>query len=110
MDDEILAKPYDVADAARMLHKLSGRWHDVLTGVCVVRGEAIDVRVADTRVEFLPMSADDIDWYVASGEPMDKAGAYAIQGLASRYVERIEGCYFNVMGLPVSLVWRHLKA
>jgi len=104
VDDEILAKPHDVADAARMLHKLSGRWHDVLTGVCVVRGEAIDVRVADTRVEFLPMSADDIDWYVASGEPMDKAGGYGIQGRASRYVRGVDGSYSNVVGLPVALV------
>lgn len=104
VDNVILAKPADAADAARMLRVLSGRWHDVLTGVCIVRGQAVDVRVADTRVEFMPMSGDDIDWYVASGEPMDKAGGYGIQGRAARYVRRVDGSYSNVVGLPVALV------
>jgi len=107
---EILAKPVDAADARRMLRLLSGRRHEVLTGICLLRdGEALRDH-ASTAVWFAPLTESEIEEYVNSGEPMDKAGAYAIQGLASRYVERIEGCYFNVMGLPVSLVWRHLKA
>ncbi|MBS1855387.1 MAG: septum formation inhibitor Maf [Acidobacteria bacterium] len=106
---EILAKPVDAADARRMLRLLSNRRHEVLTGVCLRRGEEMIRDHATTAVWFGPLGAEEIEAYVASGEPMDKAGAYAIQGLASRFVERIEGCYFNVMGLPVSMVWRHLR-
>ena len=106
---ELLGKPADSADARRMLALLSGRRHEVLTGVCLRQGERILCDHAATAVWFAPLSSAEIEDYVASGEPMDKAGAYAIQGLASKFVERIEGCYFNVMGLPVSLVWRHLK-
>jgi septum formation protein len=106
---EILAKPVDAADARRMLRLLSGRRHEVLTGVCLRRGEEMIRDHAATAVWFAGLSAEEIDAYVESGEPMDKAGAYAIQGLASRWVERIEGCYFNVMGLPVAMVWRHLR-
>jgi septum formation protein len=107
---EILAKPVDAGDAVRMLRLLSGRSHDVLTGVTVVSGEgASDSRVARTTVEFAPLTAAEIDWYVASGEPMDKAGAYAIQGLASRFVRRIDGSYSNVVGLPVALVYEMLR-
>lgn len=105
---EILAKPVDAADARRMLRLISGRRHEVLTGICLRRGESVLTDHASTAVWFAPLSDAAIEEYVASGEPMDKAGAYAIQGLASKFVERIEGCYFNVMGLPVSLVWRHL--
>jgi len=105
VDDAILAKPLDSGDAARMLRQLSGRWHDVLTGVCLVRGGKVDLRVADTRVEFAPMSEAEIAAYVASGEPMDKAGAYGIQGLASRFVREVRGSYTNVVGLPVALVY-----
>jgi len=107
---EIMGKPADEQDARRMLQLLSGRRHEVLTGICLKRGDQLLCDHASTAVWFSPLSASEIDAYVASGEPLDKAGAYAIQGLASRYVERIEGCYFNVMGLPVSLVWRHLKS
>jgi septum formation protein len=107
---ELLAKPVDAADARRMLHLLSGRRHEVLTGICIRRGADVLRDQASTAVWFAPLSDGEIEEYVDSGEPMDKAGAYAIQGRASRFVERIEGCYFNVMGLPVSLVWRHLKA
>ena len=107
---EILAKPADAADARRMLELLSGRRHEVLTGICIRRGEDLIRDHASTAVWFAPLTADEIDAYVASGEPVDKAGAYAIQGLASKFVERIEGCYFNVMGLPVALVWKYLKA
>ncbi len=106
---EILAKPVDKADARRMLHLLSGRRHEVLTGICLRQGEHAIRDQATTAVWFAPLTEAEIDDYVNSGEPMDKAGAYAIQGLGSRFVERIEGCYFNVMGLPISQVWRHLK-
>lgn len=109
----ILGKPVDRADAARMLEQLSGRTHLVLTGVCVVasgppEGGHYDrqVEVASTTVEFRALEPAEIRWYVASGEPMDKAGGYAIQGLASRFVTRIEGSYSNVVGLPVELVAR----
>lgn len=105
VDEAILAKPLDADDAARMLRQLSGRWHDVLTGVCLVRGGQVDLQVADTRVEFAPMSEAEIAAYVASGEPMDKAGAYGIQGRASRFVREVRGSYTNVVGLPVALVY-----
>jgi septum formation protein len=106
---QILEKPLDATDATRMLRLLAGKWHEVVTGICLVGpGEAVLVDHAVTRVKFAPLTTAEIDAYVASGEPFDKAGAYAIQGRASRFVERIEGCYFNVVGLPVSLVARHL--
>ncbi len=109
IDDEILAKPIDRADAQRMLARLAGRTHEVLTGVAVCRGARRLSRVASTTVTFLPMTDEEIAWYAASGEPDDKAGAYAIQGLASRFVERIDGSYSNVVGLPVALVHRLIK-
>jgi septum formation protein len=108
-DDRILGKPRDAVDAARMLSLLAGREHEVLTGVCLVTADAAIVEVERSRVWFSPLNAEEIAWYVASGEPMDKAGAYAIQGLASRFVERIEGSYSNVVGLPVALVYRLLS-
>jgi len=110
IDRQILAKPADEADARRMLALLSGRRHEVLTGICLRRGEQAHRAYAVTEVEFAKLSEQEIDDYVASGEPMDKAGAYAIQGLASKFVERIDGDYFNVMGLPVALVYRKLKS
>lgn len=106
---ELLGKPIDAADARRMLSLLSGRRQEVLTGICLRRGDEILCDHASTAVWFVTLSAAEIDEYVASGEPMDKAGAYAIQGLASKFVERIDGCYFNVMGLPIALVYRHLR-
>jgi septum formation protein len=108
VDGQILGKPGDHDDAARMLRLLSGRSHQVLTGVCLVaaRGGVEITRLAQTTVEFAPLSPDELDWYVASGEPLDKAGAYAIQGLASRFIERIDGSYSNVVGLPVALLYR----
>lgn len=109
IDSEILAKPADAADACRMLTRLSGRRHEVLTGVCLRRGTEATCDCVTTSVVFAPLSGAEIAEYVASGEPMDKAGAYAIQGLASKFVERIEGDYFNVMGLPVALVYRRLQ-
>jgi septum formation protein len=92
-----------------MLRLLSGRAHEVMTGVCVIGDGVEDVRRENTRVVFEPLSDADIEMYVAHGEPLDRAGAYAIQGIASRWISRIEGCYFNVVGLPVPLVWRMLK-
>jgi septum formation protein len=109
VDGESLGKPVDSTEARRMLERLSGRRHQVTTGVCVARCNADGLAVTTveaevTEVEFAAMSAEEIAGYVASGEPMDKAGAYAIQGGASRWVRRIEGCYFNVVGLPVARV------
>ena len=102
--DAILGKPADVADAKRMLRMLSGRTHQVMTGVCLLAAHRSE-GVATTSVEFAQLTSAEIDWYAASGEPSDKAGAYAIQGLASRFVTRIEGSYSNVVGLPVALVY-----
>jgi septum formation protein len=92
-----------------MLRKLSGRTHEVLTGVCVKGKDFEDVQVETTEVRFAQLSEQEIEEYVASGEPMDKAGAYGIQGMASRFSERIEGDYFNIVGLPVPRVYRMLK-
>jgi septum formation protein len=102
--DDILGKPHDVEDAGRMLRRLAGRTHQVMTGVSL-RSVAADVaHVEVTSVTFAPLTEDQIAWYVASGEGRDKAGAYAIQGLASRFIPRIEGSYANVVGLPVAVV------
>ena len=109
-DGEVLEKPRSTEDAARMLRLLSGRAHTVLTGVCLLHAGVERAEVEATRVVFAPMTDQEVLDYTASGEPMDKAGAYAIQGRASKFIERIEGCYFNVVGLPVSLVYRLLKA
>jgi septum formation protein len=92
-----------------MLRVLSGRAHSVLTGVCLLHGGQVWNEVATTRVWFNRLSDEEIASYCATPEPLDKAGAYAIQGLASRYISRIDGCYFNVVGLPVPLVYRMLK-
>ena len=104
VDGDILGKPRDDADAAAMLRRLSGRWHEVMTGVCLLQSGREVVDVATTRVQFASLSEADVHWYVTSGETRDKAGAYAIQGLASRFIPRIEGSYTNVVGLPVELV------
>lgn len=116
IDDQILGKPADARDAARMLRLLSGRRHQVLTGVCLITegppGSAVvvDTRIAATLVWFAPLDEAEIAWYVSSGEPMDKAGAYAVQGLAGRFIERLEGSYPNVVGLPVALVYQMCTA
>lgn len=104
VDGTILGKPVDAADAARMISLLAGRRHLVHTGVAVVRGERVCGEVATTAVEFAPLSGADIDAYVATGEPMDKAGAYGIQGAAARFVTRVDGDLDTVVGLPVALV------
>jgi septum formation protein len=106
---EILGKPANTEDAARMLRLLSGRTHAVTTGVCLIGDGREDVRSETTEVEFSGMTEAEILDYVLSGEPMDKAGAYAIQGGASRWITRVDGDYNNVVGLPVELVLRMLK-
>lgn len=111
LEQTVLGKPDSPADAAAMLRMLSGQTHAVLTGLCVLdrRSGSRQVETVRTEVRFARLSEEEIQEYVASGEPLDKAGAYAIQGRASRFVERIEGCYFNVVGLPVPTLYRMLK-
>jgi septum formation protein len=125
VDDEMLGKPSNDRDATRMLRLLSGRTHQVFTAVAVCRGAILSAGVAPaaakgsephlitelarTAVEFATLTADEIAWYVATGEPRDKAGGYAIQGYASRFVTRVDGSYANVVGLPVALVYEILK-
>ena len=104
LDGRILGKPEDAADAVAMLTALSGRAHDVMTGVAIVTALGVRSGVEHTRVWFAAVTEEDIRRYVDSGQPMDKAGAYGIQGLASRFIPRIEGSYTNVVGLPVTLV------
>ena len=108
VDGRILGKPEGPADARRMLAALSGRWHEVLTGVALFdpADERLAAGLATTRVRVAELAADRIDWYVATGEPLDKAGAYAIQGLGALLVEEIEGNYSNVVGLPIPLTAR----
>jgi septum formation protein len=108
VDGKILGKPSDGADAARMLRLLSGRVHQVITGICFVVSGQWSVASETTSVTMNNIPEKEIAEYVAGGEPMDKAGAYAIQGVASRWIPRIEGDYGNVVGLPVALVWRML--
>jgi septum formation protein len=113
VDDQILGKPRDRTDAARMLRLLSGRSHEVITGVCVARLATSNQQLAtgseQTKVFFEEIAENEIEAYIATEEPMDKAGAYAIQGIASRWISKIEGDYANVVGLPVALVWRMLQ-
>jgi septum formation protein len=109
VDDLVLGKPEDEKDAARMLRLLSGRKHQVITGVCLKGSDFEDVRSETTSVHFSALNDADIRDYIATGEPMDKAGAYAIQGIASRWISKIEGDYSNVVGLPVALVLQMLR-
>jgi septum formation protein len=111
LDGEILGKPRDSAHAREMLARLSGRTHHVLTGIFLLRlpGNASRAAVEKSAVTFAPLSEKEIDAYVASGEPLGKAGAYAIQGLAGRYIPKIEGCYFNVVGLPLARLYTLLR-
>jgi septum formation protein len=108
VDGRILGKPRNDADARRMLRLLSGREHEVLTGVAIGRDGGTVSAISSSRVNFLPLTTEEITRYVASGEPRDKAGAYAVQGLASRFVSEIHGSYTNVVGLPVALVYKLL--
>lgn len=108
IEGEILGQPRDDEDARRMLNLLSGKWHEVVTGVALVGAEKptrVLVEHETTRVRFCEMSADEIDWYVSTGEPSDKAGAYAIQGRGGIFIEEIQGDYFNIVGLPVRLLY-----
>ena len=109
LGDDVLEKPAGAAEATDMLRALSGKTHQVITGICLRHAGGAIVDSSSTLVHFVEMDEGEIDEYVASGEPMDKDGAYAIQGRAAKFVDRIEGCYFNVMGLPLALVYRSLK-
>jgi len=109
IDSQLLGKPTNAEDAARMLRQLSGRDHQVITGVCLAFNGHVSVASETTQVTVNQLTEKEIEVYIASGEPMDKAGAYAIQGIASRWIPRIEGDYFNVVGLPVALVFHMLR-
>ncbi len=111
IDEHILEKPLDQTDAERMLRLLSNRWHEVLTGVALIEGRTAAMKVGHetTAVKFAAMSDEELRWYANTGEPMDKAGAYAIQGLGSRFVAEIRGDYFNIVGLPVRLLYELVK-
>lgn len=111
LDGHVLGKPRTSEDARQMLRKLSGRTHSVLTGVTLVRLPDVERRsfVEATQVHFAPIPDEEITRYVASGEPFDKAGSYGIQGRAGRFVPRIEGCYFNIVGLPLARLCQELK-
>ena len=106
IDGEIIGKPVDIADARRMITKLSGNWHEVLTGIAAVLNGNTSVNLQRTRVKFAPLTVHEIDFLVENGDPLDKAGAYAVQAQAALFIEEIEGDYWNVVGLPISLVYR----
>jgi septum formation protein len=108
LDGMIYGKPKDAADAGRMLANLAGRTHSVWSGLAVVSASGQATRAVETRVTLSPLSCRQIERYVASGEPMDKAGAYAIQGLGATFVERVDGCYYNVVGLPLQTLTQML--
>ncbi|HUI84617.1 MAG TPA: Maf family protein [Candidatus Binatia bacterium] len=110
IDEHLLEKPANPGHAAAMLRLLSGRTHQVITGVCLATSQFERTEAEVTQVTFGQLSEQEIVEYVRSGEPMDKAGAYGIQGIASRWIGQIEGCYFNVVGLPVARVYRMLRA
>lgn len=105
VDDQILGKPVDMDDARRMLRMLSGKWHEVLTGVAVVRGGVTHSGMQRTRVKFIEMTDEEVDFLAAMGDPLDKAGAYAVQAQAALFIESVEGEYWNVVGLPINLVY-----
>lgn len=110
LGNQYLGKPADTDDAVQMLSRLAGQRHDVMTGVCLMRGgQRLALEAAITGVWFDPVGREEVVEYVATGDPMDKAGAYAIQGIASRWIARIDGSYSNVVGLPVALVYRLLR-
>ena len=109
IDEEIIGKPVDLADARRMIVRLTGNWHEVLTGVAVSRNGTLVTGIQSTRVKFAPMSESEINFLVEKGDPLDKAGAYAVQAQAALFIVGIEGDYWNVVGLPISLVYRLIK-
>lgn len=106
IDGEIIGKPIDRDDARQMIERLSGSWHEVLTGVAVARRGRTKIDLQSTRVKFAPMDAGEIEFLVERGDPFDKAGGYAVQAQAALFIEAIEGDYWNVVGLPISLVYR----
>ena len=110
IDEAVLGKPTHAEDARRMLRSLSGRSHRVLTGICLLNGNEVQQTVEETTVYFRELDEQEIADYVATGESMDKAGAYGIQGAASKFIHRIEGCYFNVVGLPISRVYSFIRS
>ena len=110
LDGTVLGKPRHEADAVRMLTDLSGRDHQVMTGVTVLRGDRVLTHTEITHIHFRPLSQKEITAYVATGEPMDKAGAYGIQGGAALFAEKMHGDYYNVMGLPVCRLWQMLRS
>lgn len=107
INDQIIGKPIDLDDARRMIKMLSGNWHEVLTGIAVVRSQNLEsiVGIQSTRVKFSEMNDAEIEFLVNYGEPLDKAGAYAVQAQAALFIEKIEGDYWNVVGLPINLVY-----
>ncbi len=105
IENQIVGKPKDLADARKMLRMLSGNWHEVLTGVAIVKDEKISIGLQRTRVKFAELSKAEIEFLIERGEPLDKAGAYAVQAQAALFIEQIKGDYWNVVGLPVSLVY-----
>ncbi|MGB7202196.1 MAG: Maf family protein [Pyrinomonadaceae bacterium] len=106
IDDHILGKPVDMGDARRMLRLLSGNWHEVLTGIAVVRNGVTLSAMQRTRVKFIDMTDQEIEFLAAKGDPLDKAGAYAVQAQAALFIEKVEGEYWNVVGLPINLVYQ----
>ena len=106
INDQIISKPTDMDHARRMIRMLSGNWHDVLTGIAVIKDANVSVAMETTRVKFAPMNDTEIEFLVENGDPLDKAGAYAVQAQAALFIEGIEGDYWNVVGLPISLVYR----
>ncbi|MGH9947328.1 MAG: Maf family protein [Pyrinomonadaceae bacterium] len=110
INGEIIGKPADLSDARRMIKMLAGNWHEVLTGVAIIRNGVTKLGLQTTRVKFAKMSDSEIDFLVEKGEPLDKAGAYAVQAQAALFIEKIEGDYWNVVGLPISLVYSMIDA
>ena len=105
IENQIVGKPKDLADARKMLRMLSGNWHEVLTGVAIIKDEEISVGLQRTQVKFAELVEAEIEFLIERGEPLDKAGAYAVQAQAALFIEQIKGDYWNVVGLPVSLVY-----
>ena len=111
LGDQLLEKPLNKADAARMLSLIAGKTHIVYTGVTLQNAglEIRDTRVAESEVRMLPLSQSDVEWYVATGEPLDKAGAYAVQGVGAMFIDSIHGSYTNVVGLPLALLFQMMR-
>jgi septum formation protein len=110
-DDQPLGKPNDTSEVRYMLNLLSGAWHQVISGICLLKvSEGLEiVDHAVTDVHFYPLTPQDIEEYIQSGEPFDKAGAYGIQGLGARFVQEVRGCFYNVVGLPLGILWQYVK-